>query len=87
MSQSVNEHGALDRGEYLLTVQQACDMLRVSRSTLYRMVKRGELPCVRLGARTVRFAVSDLRAYLAQKKDSLPDDEEEEQWLRKSPPA
>lgn len=75
MSQPVNEHGAVDRGEYLLTVQQACDILHVSRSTLYKMVKHGELPCIRLGLHTIRFAVSDLRAYLAQRKESLPEEE------------
>jgi excisionase family DNA binding protein len=37
--------------EISLTVAEASRVLRVSPNTVYRMVQRGELKCVRLGRR------------------------------------
>lgn len=34
-----------------ITVQEAADLLHLSRSTAYRAVARGELPVIRLGGR------------------------------------
>lgn len=48
----------------LLTVEQACTYLAVSRSTLYRWVERGLLaPTLRVGlAQRPRFSITDLDA-------------------------
>lgn len=35
------------------TVEQVADMLRISRSTAYRCIQSGELPCLRLRRRIV----------------------------------
>ena len=50
----------------LLTVEEACRLLNVSRSLLWKARKRGELRAVYLG-RAVRFRLSDLEAWLEQK--------------------
>ncbi|WP_054684869.1 helix-turn-helix transcriptional regulator [Rhodothermus marinus] len=50
----------------LLTVKEACQLLNVSRSLLWKARKRGELRAVYLG-RAVRFRLSDLEAWLEKK--------------------
>ena len=50
----------------LLTVEEACRLLKVCRSTLWKARKRGELRAVYLG-RAVRFRLSDLEAWLEKK--------------------
>lgn len=47
----------------LLTAAEVADHLRVSTMTVYRLVRRGELPAVRVG-RNYRVRASDLAAYL-----------------------
>ncbi len=48
----------------LLTLDQAADRLQVSRSSLYREVRRGRLRVVKLGHLS-RVRLEDLRAYVA----------------------
>jgi excisionase family DNA binding protein len=50
--------------ELLLRVDAAAARLAVSRTTLYRMVQRGEIPIVRIGS-AVRIPVSSLERWLA----------------------
>jgi excisionase family DNA binding protein len=47
-----------------LTVQEVADLMRVSSMTVYRLIKSGELPAVRVG-RSFRVAVGDVDTYLA----------------------
>jgi excisionase family DNA binding protein len=47
----------------LLTAAEVADQLRVSTMTIYRLIRRGELPAVRVG-RNYRVRRSDLEAYL-----------------------
>lgn len=48
----------------LLTVSEAAAHLQVARNTVYRMVRRQELPAVRVGSRCLRFRRPDLERYL-----------------------
>lgn len=48
----------------LLTAVEVSDLLRVSTMTVYRLIRRGELPAVRVG-RNYRVRASELDAYLA----------------------
>jgi excisionase family DNA binding protein len=48
----------------LLTAAEVADQLRVSTMTIYRLIRRGELPAVRIG-RNYRVRAEDLDAYLA----------------------
>mgnify|MGYP001401759902 CR=1 FL=1 len=34
----------------LLTVNEATKLLRIDRKTLYKLIKRGEIPAIRLGS-------------------------------------
>jgi excisionase family DNA binding protein len=50
--------------ERLLTADEVADLLRVSTMTVYRLIRRGELPAVRVG-RNYRVRSGDLDTYLA----------------------
>lgn len=56
------EYAAL-RSERLLTIDETADVLRVSRPTLYRLIRGGALGPVRVGER-LRFERSEIRRYL-----------------------
>lgn len=62
----------------LLTVAEVADLFRVSSMTVYRLIRSGELPAVRVG-RSYRVTQQDLQAYLEsqvvdpQAMDDLPD--------------
>ena len=47
-----------------LTVQEVADLMRVSSMTVYRLIKAGELPAVRVG-RAFRVSETDVDASLA----------------------
>jgi excisionase family DNA binding protein len=46
-----------------LTVQEVAELLRVSSMTVYRLIKAGDLPAVRIG-RSFRVRETDVDAYL-----------------------
>lgn len=48
----------------LLTAAEVSDLLRVSTMTVYRLIRRGELPAVRVG-RNYRVRASELDTYLS----------------------
>lgn len=48
----------------LLTVAEVAEVLRVSNMTVYRLIKAGELPALRVG-KNYRIRESELEAYLA----------------------
>ncbi|HEV8565353.1 MAG TPA: helix-turn-helix domain-containing protein [Actinomycetota bacterium] len=47
----------------LLTVNEVADLLRVSRMTVYRLIKQGDLPSFRVG-RGYRLREEDVHSYL-----------------------
>jgi excisionase family DNA binding protein len=47
----------------LLTVNEVADQLRVSTMTIYRLIRRGELPAVQVG-RNYRVRASAIERYL-----------------------
>jgi excisionase family DNA binding protein len=47
----------------LLTVQEVADVLRVSTMTVYRLLKSGALPALRVG-KGYRIRPTDLQSYL-----------------------
>lgn len=57
--------------EPLLTVQGVCDVLRVSKPTLYRLIRGGELVPIRV-SRSPRFAPAEVRAYLERHREPVP---------------
>src|SRR5215467_10902453 len=61
------------RKETAVTVEQACDAIGVSRSTLWRMIRRGELPSFRHSGRRLvpLYALSARQIRLRAKKLKL----------------
>jgi excisionase family DNA binding protein len=51
----------------LLTLEEVAGFLRVSKTSVYRLVERRELPFCRVG-RTLRFSRTDLEAYLKARR-------------------
>lgn len=51
--------------EQLLTVAEVAELLRVSTMTVYRLIRSGELPAVRVG-RNYRVRRGDLDSYLQE---------------------
>lgn len=47
----------------LMTVKEVADLLRVSNMTVYRLVKAGNLPAVRVG-KNYRLKVDDVHTYI-----------------------
>lgn len=54
-----------------LDQRQAAAALNLSAKTLRTLVRRGELKCCRIG-RATRFAVDDLRQFLAERSAASP---------------
>ena len=54
--------------EPLLTVDELADLLRSSRSGIYRLVRDGHLRPYRVGAR-MRFSTRDVRDYLDRERE------------------
>jgi excisionase family DNA binding protein len=52
-------------GQRLLTIPQAADTLRTSRSTIYRLMDRGELCWVEVGC-TRRVSSDEIDRYITQ---------------------
>ena len=55
--------------QLLLTVRQAAQRLAIGERTLWELTRRGAIPCVRIG-RAVRYAPSDLEAYISRQKET-----------------
>ncbi len=58
-----------NNGQLLLTGRQASKALAISPSTLWKLTKRGEVRCVRLG-RAVRYDPRDLKAFIDRVRTS-----------------
>jgi excisionase family DNA binding protein len=53
-------------GDRLLTVAEVAGTMRVSNMTVYRLIKNGDLPALRVG-RNYRIRESDVDAYLSDR--------------------
>jgi excisionase family DNA binding protein len=58
----VRQRRSLTRAD-VMTVAEVADILGMPKSTVYDLVRRGELPCARLG-RTLRFVRDEIEARL-----------------------
>ena len=54
----------------VLTVTEVCDILQVSRTTVYRIIKEKELKAIKV-RKTVRVKESDLEEYLSTYKEAI----------------
>jgi putative molybdopterin biosynthesis protein len=53
-----------------LTPQEVADILKIAKTTVYEMIKRGELPCYRIG-RKVRVDRKDVEQYRSSRKSVI----------------
>ncbi len=53
-------------GDLLLTVREVAATMRVSTMTVYRLIKSGELPAIRVGM-NYRIRESDVDRYLSER--------------------
>ena len=51
----------------LLTAREVADMLSVSRETILRWTRRGELPAIRLPGGAIRYRESELDGWLEER--------------------
>jgi excisionase family DNA binding protein len=70
MAQLGTPHYAPNRSELepLLTIQRVCELLAISKQTLYRLIAAGELSPTRVGER-LRFEPADVRRYLERQRE------------------
>ncbi|HEX6331927.1 MAG TPA: helix-turn-helix domain-containing protein [Actinomycetota bacterium] len=54
-------------GDHLLTVAEVAATMRVSNMTVYRLIKSGDLPAIRVG-KNYRIRESDMDRYLEQRQ-------------------
>jgi excisionase family DNA binding protein len=59
----------------VLTPIEAAQLLRVSRSAIYALVARHEVPFVRVSPRVIRFRRDALKAWLAQREQGPTQDD------------
>jgi len=64
-SPAPNDGSDVDR-QLLVTIPQASKILCLSRTTLYELMWRGELPPIHIG-RSVRFAVTQLETFVSDR--------------------
>ena len=65
---SLNKGDVLMRTEFIRR-PEVDDLVKLSRSTIYLMIKRGEFPApVRLGRRAVAWRVSDIENWIASRE-------------------
>jgi excisionase family DNA binding protein len=54
-------------GNGLVNVKQVAVYLRMEKASVYHLVSQKRIPCIRLSSRCLRFRVSDIDDWLAQK--------------------
>jgi excisionase family DNA binding protein len=57
-------------GSNLSTTEQLATRISVCSATVKRMVKRGQLSCIRLNRNSVRFEEAEIQRFLASSKRS-----------------
>ena len=68
--------------EPLLSIEDVAEVLRISESGVYRLIRREELCCVKVGGRTL-FEPSELRAFIADKRRGAAANSEQPTSTRK----
>lgn len=54
----------------LISVNKACKALSISRPTIYRMIKRGELSLVKIGRKSL-LSLSELQSYVKNLRERV----------------
>jgi excisionase family DNA binding protein len=59
----------------LLNVREVAELLGLSAGTIYHLVSQRRIPCVRLGARCLRFRESEIQDFIKKLAASAPSDQ------------
>jgi excisionase family DNA binding protein len=68
--------------EPLLSIEEVAQVLRISESGVYRLIRREELCCVKVGCRTL-FEPLELRAFIATQRQGAAANSEQPTSNRK----
>jgi excisionase family DNA binding protein len=52
------------KNDELMTLKEVMDYLKISRSTVFRLMDAGKLTSIKLGYRTIRFKRSEVEALI-----------------------
>jgi len=55
-------------GPKLLNLKEAADQMGVHKMTVYRMVKRGDIPSFRIGKKNIRVSQTDVEDYIQTRR-------------------
>lgn len=55
-----------EQGDLVYTIPETARLLKVSEMTVLRLIKRGQLPAVKVGRKYTRIMGEDLRAFLSK---------------------
>lgn len=56
----------MEKDDVLLTVKEVMGLLKVSEAKVWRMLRDGEFPIVKVGKRGTRIKHSDVEAYISK---------------------
>ncbi len=56
------------KGPVFLTVDDLCQMLQISESLAYKMIREKMVPFYRINNKTVRFNLEEIKAWLQERK-------------------
>ncbi|HIC90672.1 MAG TPA: DNA-binding protein [Syntrophaceae bacterium] len=59
-----------------LTAKQLADILQMSEQVIYRLSRAGEIPCLKIGKKTIRFELDKVKEALMTKKATRKKDVE-----------
>lgn len=65
----------MDAEIQLLKAEDVAEILSLPRLRVYELARQGQLPCVRIGERQIRFAKAALREWIEHGGSSLPKEE------------
>jgi len=61
------------KNDELLTVEEAAEWLTISKPTLWRLIRSGEIPVVKIARRTIRLKLTDLENYIEKHSGPITD--------------
>jgi excisionase family DNA binding protein len=67
MTEAGSDSTSVPALEPLLSVEEVCDLLRISESGVYRFIRRGELASVKVGGRTL-FEPEVIREFIVERR-------------------
>ena len=58
----------------LLTPKKVCEILSISKTTLYKLIKEGKLTPIKLTPKATRFSMEDIEALIRESRKERPEE-------------